>query len=43
MCNSGSKVAVLNAKNIRRSLGPIETSNSGGKVAVLNAKTADEG
>ena len=42
-CNSGTKAAVLNAKNLRRSLGPGESSNSVGKVAVLNAKTADVG
>ena len=37
-CNSGTKVAVLNAKNLRRTLGPIETCNSDPKVAGLNAK-----
>ena len=42
-CNSGTKVAVLNAKNFRRSLRPIETCNSDPKVAVLRAKTTDEG
>ena len=42
-CNSGTKVAVLNAKNFRRSLGPIETSNSDPKVAVLHSKTTDVG
>ena len=42
-CNSGTKGAVLNAKNFRRSLGPIETSNSDPKVAVLHSKTTDVG
>ena len=42
-CNSGAKVAVLNAKNHRLGVGPIETCNSGHKVAVLDAKTTDEG
>ena len=42
-CNSGTKVAVLNAKNFRRSLGPLDTCNSDPKVAVLHAKTTDEG
>ena len=42
-CNSGTKVAVLNAKILRRSLGPIETCNSDPKVAVLHVKTTDEG
>ena len=42
-CNSGAKVAVLNAKNLRRSLGPTETCNSDPKGAVLHAKTTDFG
>ena len=37
-CNSGAKVAVLNAKNLRRSQGPIEACNSDPKVAVLMQK-----
>ena len=41
-CNSGTKVAVLNAKNLWRSLGPIETCISDPKVAVLHVKTTDE-
>ena len=42
-CNSGAKVALLNAKNYRCDLGPIETCNYGPKVPVLQAKTTDEG
>ena len=42
-CNSGAKVAVLNAKNHRCGLGPIETCNSGPKGAVLHAKATNEG
>ena len=37
-CNSGAKVALLNAKKHRCCLGPIETCKGGPKVAVLNAK-----
>ena len=40
-CNSGAKVALLNAKKHRCGLGPIETCNGGPKVAVLHAKTTD--
>ena len=36
--NPAHNVAVGNAQNHRRGLGPIETCNSGAKVAVLNAK-----
>ena len=42
-CNSVAKVAVLNAKNQRQGLGPIETCISGPKAAVLHAKTTIEG
>ena len=35
--NSGANQAVLNAQNVRRGLGPIETINSGHNVAVVNA------
>ena len=35
-CNSGPKVALLNAQNHRSGLGPIETSNSGANRAVLH-------
>ena len=41
--NSGANHAVLNARNDRWRLGPIETRNFGPKVAVSNAKTTDEG
>ena len=41
-CNSGAKVAVLNAKKTRSGLGPIETCISGPKVAVLHAKATNE-
>ena len=37
-CNSGAKVAVLNAKNHKLGLGHRETCNSGAKGAVFNAK-----
>ena len=41
--NSDANNAVLNAKNFRRSLGPIDTCNSAPKFTVLHAKTTDEG
>ena len=37
-CNSGPKVAPLNAQNRRSGLGPIETSNSGANHDVLQAQ-----
>ena len=40
--NSGHNNTVVNAKNHRCVLGPIETCNSGPKVAVLHAKTPRE-
>ena len=36
--NSGHNIAVVNAQNHRRELGPIETCTSGAKGAVLIAK-----
>ena len=42
-CNSGAKVALLNANSHWCGLGPIETCNSGPKVAVLHAKATNEG
>ena len=36
--NSGHNVAVVNAQNHRRRLGPMETSNSGANHVVLHAQ-----
>ena len=41
--NSGANYAVLNAKNDRCGLGPIETCNSDPKGTVLHAKPTDDG
>ena len=40
---SDANHVVLNAKNLRRGLGPIETCNSDPKFAVLKTKSTDEG
>ena len=37
-CNSDAKVDVVNAQNLRRRLGPIESGNSDAKVAISNAQ-----
>ena len=37
-CNSGAKVVVLNVKNHRGDVGPIETCNSGPNHVVLHAQ-----